>query len=399
LLGPGDLVDAARRYGTPLYVYDYDLVEERLKLAYRLLSRHKGESAAAFSPAAAPIADLLGFLAEREAWFRASTGGELGLLERSGARPGKVFFEGPGKAEWEIRLAVSRRVYAVHVDTLSELADVAREAASQGVVQRVGVEVNTGAAYRGRPGGFNTRLWKRGVEPQPLLDAAGGVPELGSLELIGLSAPLAPAPDPAPYVSAAAVLLDVAAKLEVEGVRVEYLDLGPLPGRPEDAARVVNAVIDVVGETAPDMGLVVDPSLLVVGDAAAIVARVVGVKRLHGRRWALLDASVTDYPAILFTRGRLEAACLTCGGRPERLYNLAGPLPESFDVMGSYSLPELREGDLVALWGVGAYGWGMSGNYRFRPRPPVVRFHMGSERVVVVRETVEDMLSRQLIHG
>lgn len=400
MIGGGDLVEAARRYGTPLYVYDYNLVEERLKLVYRLLSAHKGESAAAFPVSHAPIADLLRFLGEREAWFTASTGGEVELLLHAGASPGRVIFRGPGKAGWEIRHAVARRLYSVHADTLSEVAEIAAEASARGIVQRVGVEVNPGVEV-GKRGGMrlSTKWSKLGVEPGQLLEAAGGIAGIDSVELVGLSAEVGPVGDAAPYLGAAAVLLDLAEKLSVEGIHVEYIDLGELPESPEAAAGVVNALADLVSESHPDMGLIVEPGRLLVSEAAVLVARVLGVKELYGRRWAILDASLTDYPAPLFSRAKPRVECLTCGGRPPRLYSVAGPLPDGFDQLGAgILLPELRRGDLVAFRGAGVYGWALSSNYRFRPRPPVIRMYMGDERVVAVRETIDDLVSRQLLH-
>ncbi|GEM_PF-2553199 len=400
MIGVGDLVEAARRYGTPLYVYDYNLVEDRLKLVYRLLSSHRGESAAAFQAGHAPIADLLRFLGEREAWFTASTGGEVELLLHAGVSPGRVILRGPGKAGWELRHAVARRLYSVHADTLGEVAEIAAEAAARDIVQRIGVEVNPGVEV-GKRGGvrLSTRWSKLGVEPGQLLEAAGGIAGIDSVELVGLSAEVGPVGDAAPYLGAAAVLLDVAEKLSVEGVHVEYIDLGELPESPEAAAAVVNALADLVSGSHPDMGLVVEPGRLLVSEAAVLVARVLAVKELYGRRWAILDASLTDYPAPLVSRAKPRVECLTCGERTQRLYSMAGPLPDGFDQLGmGVLLPELRRGDLVAFRGAGVYGWALSSNYRFRPRPPVVRMYMGDERVVAVRETIDDLVSRQLLH-
>lgn len=401
VLDAGDLVEAAHRYGTPLYVYDYGVVEERLRLVYSLLSRHRGENAAAFPLAHAPIADLARFLAEREAWFAASTAGEVEFLVRTGVNPGRVILGGPGKARWELRHAVSRRVYSVHVDTLGEIADLAEEAAAAGLVQRVGVEVNPGVEV-GRRGRLpvTTRWFKLGVEPSTLLEAAAGIAGLDSVELVGLSAHVGPVNDASPYVSAAAVLLDVADKLAVDGVNIEYLDLGEPPPDPSAAASVLGAIADLVSESHPDMGLVVEPGLLLVSDACVLVSKVLAVKEVYGKRWAIIDAAATDYPAVLVSKEKPEVECLTCGDRPARLYSIGGPLPDGFDTfVGGVLLPELGRGDLVAVRRAGAYGWALSSNYRSRPRPPVVRLYMGEERAVAVRETMDELMERQLIHG
>jgi len=391
------MVAAAEEYGTPIYVYDYSIAEERLRLVEEALAGV--DHVVAYAAKAAPILDLIAFLHSRGAWVEAVSGGEVYAALAAGVPPGNVIFDGVSKSPWEISFAVERGLYSIHAESLEEIRDIDEAATSSGVEQRVGVRVNLGVEVRVHRGlATSTRASKFGVEPARLLGAAEELAGLEGARVEGLHFHLGSGiSDEKPYLEALGRALDLAAGLEERGLGIGYIDSGggysPDPGA---AARILSAVSEAVGESG--YRLIVEPGKLLVADAGALVARVNYVKELYGKKWALLDAGMNDYIRPMLYGVPVDLVCLTCSGEGLEEYAVAGPVCESTDVFAtSVRLPSLRRGDLVAILGAGAYGWSMSSCYNMRPRPGVVAVYGGRRRLVAGGGDLSGLFSGQRV--
>ncbi len=148
----------------------------------------------------------------------------------------------------------------------------------------------------------------------------------------------------------------------------------------------------------PQPSLIVEPGRALVGPAAFSLYRVGAVKEASGRSWVAIDGGMSDnprpqlygarYSALLADRADEDAA-----GE----YAIAGKHCESGDVLIERArLPEPRRGDLLAVPATGAYTLAMSSNYNGVPRPAVVLVADGDARLIVRRETVADLLAREI---
>ncbi len=392
---PGLLVELAERYGTPLYVYDYGAVEERLRLVEEALSGV--DHVVAYAAKAAPILDLLSFIAGRGAWVEAVSGGELYAALTAGVPPGRILVDGVSKSPWEIRYAVESHVYSIHAESIEEVYDIDAAAREAGARQRIGVRLNLAVPVHVHRGlATATRASKFGVEPARLMEAADSISGLEGVELEGLHFHLGSGIEEAePYLAALAKALDLAVRLEAAGHRVRYIDAGGgYTPRPEGARRILEALADAV--SGAGYRLVVEPGKLLVADAGVLVTRVNYVKEVYGRRWALVDAGMNDYIRPMLYGAKPEITCLTCRGREAEVYSIGGPVCESTDVFAEdVRLPHLRRGDLLALWGAGAYGWSMSSCYNMRLRAAVVAIYGGKRKLIVERCPLSWLLSCQ----
>ncbi len=367
-------------------------MEERLRLVEEAL---RGvDHVVAFAEKAAPIVDLVSFIHGRGAWVEAVSGGEVQVALAAGVPPSHVFFDGVSKSPWEIRLAVEQHLYSVHAESIEEIFDIDEAAGQAGTTQRVGVRVNPGVSVEARRGlATSTRDSKFGVEPRRLEAEAARLAGLEHVSIEGLHFHLGSGlRDSRPYLDALEETLRLAGALEGEGIDVRYIDVGggyaPEPG----AAR---AILEALASRVSSTGyrLVVEPGKLLVAEAGVLLTRVNYVKELYGRRWALVDAGMNDYIRPMLYGVRPRITCVTCRGGVELSYDVAGPVCESTDVFArGVRLPRLERGDVLALWGAGAYGWAMSSNYNVRPRPAVVSVYGGSRRLIVEREGLERLL-------
>ena len=158
-------------------------------------------------------------------------------------------------------------------------------------------------------------------------------------------------------------------------------------------AEYASAVLSIVGQSG--LAVALEPGRYIVGPAAVLLARVVDLKdAAGGRRFAILDAGMTELmrPALYGSFHRIEA--VTPRAARELCYELAGPVCESTDALGSgRRFNALEPGDLLAILDVGAYGSAMASNYNRRPLPAEVLVDRGRATLIRRRQTVDDMLA------
>jgi len=202
-----------------------------------------------------------------------------------------------------------------------------------------------------------------------------------------------------PLRHAAAAAGELSAALLAEGFPLEYVDVGGGLGiayderRPPAIEEYISAVVAEVRGT--HLPIVVEPGRAVAGPAGVLVARVTDLKpRGADGEFAIIDAGMTELirPALYNAYHRIELVAAREGD--ERLYEIAGPVCESADVVGrDRRLPRLQVGDLVAVRDAGAYGAVMASNYNRRPLPPEALVDAGGWRVIRRRQTIDDQLS------
>jgi diaminopimelate decarboxylase len=180
------------------------------------------------------------------------------------------------------------------------------------------------------------------------------------------------------------------------GVRQHFEDPDPRPV--ELAVAVLEAVArEWSARELPQPRLIVEPGRALVGPAAFTLYRVGAVKRAGDRSWVAIDGGMSDNPRPQLYRARYSALLANRAGEDTAgEYAIAGKHCESGDVLiERVSLPEPRRDDLVAVPATGAYTLAMSSNYNSMPRPAAVLVNDGQARLIVHRETIDDLLARE----
>lgn len=347
--------------------------------------------------------------------------GELSVALRAGVEPARIGYHGNNKTAMELRRAVDAGVGRIIVDSFVEIervADVARQlGVIQGVMIRVtaGVEAHThefiATAHEDQKFGFS-------IASGAALEAARQVIGHGSLDLRGLHSHIGSQIfDTSGWEVAGRRVLALHATIADELGRVmPELDLGGGFGiayttqdDPADPAVLAEQITKIVTGECAALGievphLSIEPGRAIVGPAMCTVYTVGTVKQVQldagavrtyvsvdggmsdNIRTALYDA---DYSCTLASRASSAAPVLS---------RVVGKHCESGDiVVKDEFLPgDVAPGDLIAVPGTGAYGRSMASNYNHALRPPVVAVKDGQARVIVRRETVEDLLATDL---
>jgi diaminopimelate decarboxylase len=216
-----------------------------------------------------------------------------------------------------------------------------------------------------------------------------------------------------PFVANAEVMLELLARWREEhGLEVDELNLGGGMGirythedHPVEVARYGRAVLEAVDETCARLGLprprlLVEPGRAIVGPSTVTLYEVGTVKPLPGlRTYASVDGGMSDNIRPALYGAEHEVALVNRRGDPApQPVTLVGKHCESGDLVREHaSLPaDLRVGDLIAIAATGAYNESMASNYNRLPRPAAVLVRDGEVRELVRRETVEDLLRRDV---
>ncbi len=393
--------ELAERFGTPLVVY----VEGALRERARLFRTAVPDALVVYGTKAFPNVALMRLLAEEGLGADVSTLGELAFARRAGIEGARLLVHGNNKSDEELRQAAEADALVV-LDALDEPARAAA-AGVRRVLVRVtpGVEAETHEAIRTGHHGS-----KFGLDAEQALEAVRGARAAG-LEVEGLHVHVgSQLADARPHLLAVELLAAFAARCRDElgwtptvvdvggGFGVRHVEDEPDPPVAELTAAVAAAVArewDARGLPAPR--LVVEPGRALVGPSALTLYTVGAVKSAGDRRYVAIDGGMSDNPRPQLYGARYSALLANrADEEPDGTFTIAGKHCESGDVLIERAeLPQPRRGDLLAVPATGAYTLGMASNYNGVPRPAAVLVGGGDARLILRRETVDDLLARE----
>jgi len=401
-LGGCDAVALAREFGTPAYVVAQDDLRARAReFAGALAAQHPGPGAVAFASKAFPCTAVLRVFAEEGLWVDVASEGELHLARRAGFPPARIVVHGNAKSSREIAAALALRETTLVVDGADEverLASLLEPGARQRVLVRVTPEVHADT-HRAVATGHADQKFGLPLDQAPaVLDRLRALP---GVDLRGLHIHIGSQLfDLAPYREAVGALRDLGAFPAYDlggGLASAYLPEQEPPSAESWVAGVVADAHELLG--ARDAELLLEPGRALVANAGVTLYTVETVKRARST-WVAVDGGMSDNLRPMLYGSPYTAEVADRLGSPEdpgEPCRLAGKHCESGDVIAwDVRLREPRAGDVVVTPATGAYGHALANNYNGVPRPPVVFVSGGEARLVVRRETVEDLGARDL---
>ena len=387
-----DTVELAREFGTPAYVYAEDDMRERARATMQAFAHRTDRFEVLYASKAFPCTAAMRVFAEAGLACDVASGGELHMALRGGFQPGRIYMHGNNKSEGELEGALAAGVGHIVIDSFDEIERLERLAAgrAQRVLLRVtpGIEPDTHAAIR--TGQLDSKF---GIPMEAVPRAIERCSQAG-LELRGLHA----------HIGSQVYALDV-----YEALADVLVGLGDLPllnlgggfgiaytreDRPPSAGEYAEAML----RGAPDDVIVLcEPGRSLVGNAGVSLYTVGTVKEIPGvRTYVSVDGGMSDNirPMLYDAVYEADLAARFGDSTPCRI---AGMHCESGDVLvREASLVDPRPGDVLAIPATGAYGHAMASNYNAVRRPPVIFCRDGDARMVVRRETLDDLTVRDL---
>jgi len=405
-LGGCDALELAREFGTPAYVVAEDDLRTRAR-AFLDAGRASDQRDVqiVFASKAFPCTAVLALFAAEGLWCDAASGGELHLALGAGFAPERIVLHGNAKSEAELRMALRHRVGTIVIDNFDEierLGSLIAEGAlgdrgpeGQPVLLRVTPDVRGETHEKISTGQADSKF---GFSIQDAPAAIGRIAETPGLTLHGLHAHIgSQLLELEPFRRAARELAGLGEFPVLDiggGLGVSYTAEQPAPPAIEDyvAALVEGARAGGLPESSR---LLIEPGRALCANAAVTLYTVESVKQ-NVSRWVAVDGGMSDNLRPMLYGARYEAEVADrFGGSTECV--LAGKHCESGDVIVREArLQDPRPGDVIVTPATGAYGFAMANNYNGVPRPPVIFCRDGEARVVVRRESFEDLTSRDV---
>jgi diaminopimelate decarboxylase len=407
------LTDLARDHGTPLWVVDETDLRERCR---RYAEGFPGVEVC-YASKAWPAVGILQIVDDEGLLVDVASGGELHSALVAGVAPARVVLHGNNKSEAELDQALAAGVGRIVVDSFEELTRLERLAAARDTVAAIwlritpGIDAHTHEYVRtGHDDGKFGFTLSLGLADEAFVTAL----DLPHVKVVGVHAHIGSqifGTDP--FIANAEVTLDLLARWRDEhGISLGELNLGGGMGirythedHPVEVARYGSAVLETVAARCAELGfprpqLFVEPGRAIVGPSTVTLYRVGTVKALPGlTTWVSVDGGMSDNirPALYDAEHEVTLANRRSDAEP-RAVTVVGKHCESGDLVREHApLPgDLAVDDLLAVAATGAYTESMASNYNRLPRPAAVLVRDGQVRELIRRETVEDLVRRDV---
>jgi diaminopimelate decarboxylase len=398
-LGGCDAVELVAQFGSPAYVVAEDDLRARARAFVDAVASRHADYDVLFASKAFPCTAVYRALAEEGLACDVASGGELYLALKAGCDPARVYLHGNAKSEEELREAVDAGVGHIVLDSLDDLERLARVAAMLGRRQEVLLRVTPGVAgethHAISTGQADSKFGFSIDQAREAIDRLSGDTQL---KLVGLHCHIGSQLfELEPFraaVEAISALGDFPVYNVGGGLGVAYTAAQDPPRVTEYVEAVVDAAHRLLGA---DKRLLFEPGRALVANSTVTLYTVQTVKR-NVSTWVAVDGGMSDNLRPMLYGAPYEAivADRPLAPRTERC-NLTGKHCESGDVLVSdVALADPVPGDVIATPVTGAYGYALANNYNSVPRPPVIFCREGTARVVVRRETYDDLAARDL---
>jgi len=387
----------AADHGTPCYVYSRAALESAFGEYRDALAGC--EHLVCYAVKANSNLAVLNVLARLGAGFDIVSGGELERVVAARGDPAKIVFSGVGKTPDEMRRALELGIHCFNLESGAELEVLNRVAAQVNQVASVSVRVNPDVDAKTHPYiSTGLRENKFGVTVDEALRVYQRAAELEHVDVVGLDCHIgSQLTEISPFIDALRRLLGLIDQLADSGIVIQHLDLGGGLGvryRDEEPPSISDYIAAVRAEvTDRDLQLVFEPGRSIAANAGLLLTRVEYLKPTPDHNFALVDAAMNDMIRPSLYQAWLDIQNVRDNSEGQRAHwDVVGPVCETGDFLGKDRNLSLSQGDLLAVFGAGAYGFTMSSNYNSRGRAPEVMVDGDTAHLVRERESIADIM-------
>lgn len=412
-----DTVELAKEYKTPLYLLDEERIREKCRTYLGAMKKHFGEgSTALYASKALSLKEIYRIAKEEGMSVDVVSGGEIYTAKTAGFPMENVYFHGNNKTDDEIEYAIECGIGYFVADCREELIAINSFAQKKNIVQKIilrltpGIDTHTYEAVR--TGQVDSKFGTA-IETGQAIEITEFALSLQNISLEGFHCHVGSQVfDGQTFCDSADIMLDYIAfvkeKLGYEakilnlggGYGVRYVESDPHLDIEKSIGEVSVHIKKKCSESGIDMPkILMEPGRSIVADAGLTLYSVGSVKTITGyKSYVAIDGGMTDnpryalykseYSSIIANKAK-EEADFCCA--------IAGKCCESGDLIAEdIMLQKPERGDILAVMVTGAYNYSMSSNYNRIPRPPVVMLSKEGSRVVVKRESYEDVAKNDI---
>lgn len=416
-IGGCDSVELCKKYGTPLYVIDENVVRNNCKLYKDSIDKcYYGKGLVFYASKALCNKEIIRIVRSEGFGCDVVSAGELYTALAAGMEGEKICMHGNNKTEDELRFAISNNVGRIVADNVPELEKINEIAGEYKVKQKVLFRIKPGIDAHTHDfimtGQIDSKFGfalETGEAEEAIIKAL----EYENLEVGGIHCHIGSQIfESEPFKEAAKILVNFIGDIKDKtGYEMKELNLGGGFGvtytekdDPIEFNRYIEEISVIVKETAEERGLclpfiMMEPGRSIVATAGVTLYTAGAIKDIPNiRRYVSVDGGMCDNPRYILYQAEYTALVANkAGDKKTDTITLAGKCCESGDLIGeNMKIQPVTPGDKIAVLTTGAYNYSMSSNYNRICRPPIVMVKDGIDRVVVKRETFEDLIKNDI---
>ena len=411
-----DTVQLAKKYGTPLYVMSEDYIKDRCREIKEDFVGRYPKTRAVYASKAFLTKEMARIIKREEIGMDVVSGGELYTALEVGFPMENVIFHGNNKTVDELELAIKNNVGRIVVDNLAEIGligEIGKEhkrkvkilfRISPGIESETHRYIQTGQADSKFGIPLDEGTISRGLEKAFALDF---------VELMGFHFHIgSQISDNTNHIRSIEIMLKLMKEAkEKYGFVTKELNTGGGYGihyidgeERKPLAYFTDPIMEKIEESCKEYGLerplvIIEPGRWMVGEAGITLYTIGTIKEIPGiRTYVSVDGGMPDNPRPSLYEAKYDATIANKVDEPkDELVTIAGKCCESGDILiWDIELPKVERGDILAVHSTGAYNYSMSSNYNRIPKPAVVMLSEGKDRIIVKRESYEDILRNDL---
>ena len=396
------LLEIAKRHNTPCYIYSKKAIQT--KYTEFDLAFTSNQHLICYAVKANSNISILNILAKMGSGFDIVSSGELFRVLKAGGSPDKVVFSGVGKRLDEMKFALEQNIKCFNVESKSELLKLNKIAESMKVSAPVSLRVNPDVDAKTHPYiATGLKENKFGISFELAKDIFKQAAKMSNINLIGIDCHIgSQISELSPFQDALQKLLDLIDELTKIGIQLRHVDIGGGLGitYKDEVLPTPSQYVNAITNTANghDLEIIIEPGRSIVGNAGILLTKVEYLNETPFKNFAVVDTAMNDLIRPSLYNGWHEIKRVTQDSdAKEKTYDIVGPICETGDFVGKNRTLPLTEGDLLAIFSTGAYGFSMSSNYNSRPRAAEILVDDNQVYEIRERETQEDLINGELL--
>ena len=396
------LLEIAKRHNTPCYIYSKKAIQT--KYTEFDLAFTSNQHLICYAVKANSNISILNILAKMGSGFDIVSSGELFRVLKAGGSPDKVVFSGVGKRLDEMKFALEQNIKCFNVESKSELLKLNKIAESMKVSAPVSLRVNPDVDAKTHPYiATGLKENKFGISFELAKDIFKQAAKMSNINLIGIDCHIgSQISELSPFQDALQKLLDLIDDLTKLGIQLRHVDIGGGLGitYKDEVLPTPSQYVNAITNTANghDLEIIIEPGRSIVGNAGILLTKVEYLNETPFKNFAVVDTAMNDLIRPSLYNGWHEIKRVTQDSHvKEKTYDIVGPICETGDFVGKNRTLSLTEGDLLAIFSTGAYGFSMSSNYNSRPRAAEILVDDNQIYEIRERETQEDLINGELL--
>lgn len=390
--------EIATKFGTPLYVYDFDAIEKNYLALKNSFNARK--SLVCFAVKANSNLSVLKHLANLGSGFDCVSIGEVKRALAAGANSYKIVFSGVGKQDFELKEALENDILMINLESYAEMLRLESVAKELGKEARISIRVNPNVDAKTHPyisTGLNENKFGVSIDEAKKMYIYAKNSEF--LNPVGIHFHIgSQLTDIAPIIEASGIVSKLLRELLALKIEIKFFDIGGGIGIKYQSEEEINLYDYAQGILANlsglDVTIVCEPGRFLVGNAGIFLTKVLYEKKNNEKRFVVVDGAMNDLIRPSLYGAYHEISVVNSASSQNSPCDIVGPICESGDFLAKgVELPNLNSGDLLCVKSAGAYGFTMSSNYNSRGRAAEVAVQDGKARLIRKRESFEDLIA------